>query len=181
MDVASQPGTTNPEPSQTDISLAGVVEGLRLCTMGKDPVSVMAGDKILQSYQSHRQYLTVLGTVICDDARPDDVRTIAAILFRNNTEKFWRQGPLQLDEPTKQAIRGNIFLACFRQQNPVVSASFVACGGELLYLLLFNQSVNQSIQKVNVNLASRLSIDQPIGRVCCYVYTALQLRLRPSV
>ncbi|OQV22380.1 Importin-11 [Hypsibius exemplaris] len=135
MDVSSANSVANPEPVAggvpDNISLAAVLEALRLCTMGKNPDSVMAGEKILQSCQSHKQFLAALGAIICDDAQPDDVRTIAAILFKNNTDKFWRSGALQLDEPTKCGIRGNIFQACFRQGNMGAVKQAIAAVGKI--------------------------------------------------
>ena len=156
MEVTSQPTAANPEPpvaSQEDhLNLAGISEALRLCTRGNDPVSVMAGEKILQSCQNHKQYLPALGAIVSEDGQPDDVRTMAAILFRNNTEKFWRSGPLQLEEPVKREIRGSMFVACFRPRSSAVSGKRTAKKCSI------NRSINQSsdgglaVQSINQSI-----------------------------
>ncbi|GAU97529.1 hypothetical protein RvY_08807 [Ramazzottius varieornatus] len=98
---------------QEDLNLPHLTDALRLCTDGLNPDKVQAGERILQMYINNKQFLTALVAVLTDDALPNDVRTMAAILCRNNIEKFWRAGPLMLDEKDKRNVRNRMFFACF--------------------------------------------------------------------
>ena len=110
---------------QEELNLSRLADALRLCTDGLDPDKVQAGERVVQMYNNNKQFLNALVAILTDDVQPNDVKTMAAILCRNNIEKFWRAGPLMLDDKDKRQVRSRLFFACFAFPAATVSRNFL--------------------------------------------------------
>ncbi|XP_055338313.1 importin-11-like [Paramacrobiotus metropolitanus] len=100
----------------SQLNIAEIFHALNLCTSSLDPESVRAGEQKLQDYRNHAQFLPALATIVSDASTNDTVRTLAAIVFKSSIERFWRSGPLMLQERDKRALRSLMFASCFQQQ-----------------------------------------------------------------